>query len=218
MEIASIVASFVSLIVGILAGGLAIHFYNKQKDDANRVEVALAAIREQTNALQSISTTFLDRLTKYVTTPSKPPVHPDPSRIVMDTLKGIPEFVQMLRITEVSSTNGITPKEWTRMLVALQCYTAETNFWAGFYLPSAESFDPSNSWHGLIQGVVDRSIADFRHVTSMLEDCDVSCLRGEPVADMRRDTQSNLVGLIGDTAFHFRRIAKRDKTEEAIES
>ena len=59
MEIASIVASFVSLIIGILAGWLSIHFYNKQKDDASRVEVALASIREQTNALQAVSATLV---------------------------------------------------------------------------------------------------------------------------------------------------------------
>lgn len=120
----------------------------------------------------------------------------------------------MLRITEVSGATGISNKEWTRMLVALQCYSAETNFWAGYYLPPAEVFDQDNNWHTLIQGVVDRSIADFRHVSSMLEECDVTCLRGEPIVNLRHDTLNNLGGLIGDTAFHFRRIAQRDRSQE----
>lgn len=137
MEIASIVASFVSLIVGILAGSLAIFFYIKQKEDANRAENALTAIREQTNALQSISSGFLDRLTKYVTTPPKVQ-HTDPSRLVIDTLKGIPEVIQLLRITEVSNPASPGSPD-VRLLVALQCYTAEANYWAGGALPPVES-------------------------------------------------------------------------------
>jgi hypothetical protein len=216
MEIASIVASFVSLIIGILAGWLSIHFYNKQKDDASRVEVALASIREQTNALQAVSATFLDRLTKYVTTPVKHPPQPDPSRLVIDTLRGLPEVVQMLRITEVSST-GVSTKDWTRMLVAMQCYTAETNFWAGYYLPPADVFDANNNWHNLIQGVVDRSIADFRHVSALLDECDTACLRGESIEQLRQDTMQGLAGLIGDTAYHFRRIAQQNKTQDTTD-
>lgn len=209
-EIISIVAGLVSVIVGIIAGGLAIFFYIKQKEDATRVEVALAEIREQTNALQSISSGFLDRLTKYVTTTPKSPPHQDPGRIVIDTLRGIPEIVQMLRIPNVVEAGGATDGEMTRILAALRCYTAETNYWAGFFLPPAGEFDDNKGFHGLIQSVVDRSFSDYEVVSGMIESCDLDEISSEPIGVLHRETIEALEGSIGDTAFHFRRIAKPD--------
>lgn len=213
MEIASIVASFVSLIVGIIAGGLAIYFFNKQKDDANRVEVALAAIREQTNALQSISTGFLDRLTKYVTTTPRQPR--DPSRTVIDALKELPAVVQMLQITSTTTPSPPDQREFTLMLVALQYYIAETNFWASLTLPATSEFNANDDFHSLVKMILDRSNADLSVVANTVSERDLTCIRGTTIEPYHRDTLQFLASIVGDTAFHWIRRERGTEQESA---
>ena len=63
MEIASIVASFVSVILAVIAIWQAIHFYTQGKNTESRVESALSSIKAQVETLQSINGRTLDRLT-----------------------------------------------------------------------------------------------------------------------------------------------------------
>ena len=67
MEIASIVGSIVSVIVGLVAISLAVYFYTQSKDTEGNVSTALASIQAQTEALQKLTGRWMDRLTRYAT-------------------------------------------------------------------------------------------------------------------------------------------------------
>ena len=55
METASIVASFVSLIVSIMAIWFSFYFYNQSKNTEHQVRIVLEAIKAQTDTLQAIN-------------------------------------------------------------------------------------------------------------------------------------------------------------------
>src|SRR5262249_41060704 len=100
METASIIASIVSVILALVAIAQSIYFYTQSKNTESRVQEALTAIKTQTESLQALSGKYLDRLTRYVTTPRE-----DPNQIAQlfaDTMHNIPDIVLRLLPPPVS--------------------------------------------------------------------------------------------------------------------
>jgi hypothetical protein len=94
METASIIASFVSVIISVLAIWQAIYFYTQGKNTERNVQVALEAIKTQTDALQTLNARTLDRLTKYVTTPRDESTQT--AQLFAATMRDIPDIVLRL--------------------------------------------------------------------------------------------------------------------------
>ena len=80
-------------------------------------------------------------------------------------------------------------RELVSAYIALYFYTAQTNYWAQFYLPDAAGYDATSEFHRLIQRMVDTSAADFTHMATLLAKIDQTRLEGNPLAHMLQETK-----------------------------
>jgi len=71
LEIFSIAASIASIILAIVAIGLAVFFYRDSKSAESNVATSLEGIKTQSEILKEISARWMDRLMEYVTRPGQ---------------------------------------------------------------------------------------------------------------------------------------------------
>jgi hypothetical protein len=208
METASIVASFVSLILGGVAIWLSLYFYTQAKNTELRVQVALEGIKTQTDALQALNAKHLDRLTKYVTTPREE--SSQAAQLFAATIRDIPDIV--LRLLPPPQTgNQASRSEIVHAYLALWNYTATANVWASFCLPLPQDFDEDA--HRFIRYVVDRSAADFHYMTSLVEQLRPDEIRAcaPSYVQFYEEVQNTLREMVGDTAHHFAQRARQQQ-------
>ena len=167
MEVASIVASFVSLILAIIAIWQAIHFYTQGKNTESRVETALSSIKAQVETLQSINGRTLDRLTKYATT-HREDGSSQATQALSNALRDLPAILLQFKVPSQDSNQAVMRKEIVNCYICLWYYTATANINASFSLPHVDEFDENNSYHTYIKDSVDRSSADFKYMTSIV--------------------------------------------------
>lgn len=211
MEIASIVSSFVSLILAIIAIWLALYFYTQAKNTEANVQVALEGIKTQTNALQSLNARTLDRLTRYVTTPRNDTTQA--MQLLADALKDIPNIVLKLTLPPAGGNEQTLRSEIIHAYIALWHYIATTNIWASLSLPSPESFDETKPNDRLIKQVVDSSAADFAYMTSIIEKLDINQIRATTYAHLYEEVNGFLRQMVGDTAQQYIKRIKQHKNE-----
>ena len=211
METASIVASFVSLIVGGLAIWLSLYFYTQAKNSERTVQVALEGIKAQTDALQTLNARTLDRLTKYVTTPRDEPNQT--IQILYAAIRDLPEMALRLRPPAPQAADETTRRELVSAYIALWNYAATSNVWASFQLPSPEDFNEQESYHSLIKYVIDRSAGDFHYMAGIIEKLRPEEIHacGQNIVAFHDEVQSNLGSMVGDTAHHFAQRAKQQQ-------
>ena len=205
MEVASIVASFVSLILAGIAIWLSLYFYTKGKNTERNVEVALEGIKTQTEALQALNARTLDRLTKYVTTPRDEPSQT--IQVLYAAIRDLPEMVLKLHPPTTQAGGEATRRELISSYIAIWNYTATSNIWAGFCLPRVEEFNAEDTYHALVKYVVDRSAADFHYMSGVVQNIREDEIRGCPqnIVALYDEVQNNLCQLVGDTAQRKRR-------------
>lgn len=207
MEIAAIVASFVSVILAIVAIWQAMHFYTQGKNTETHVQLALEGIKAQTEALQAINAKTLDRLTKYVTTPRDEPSQA--AQLLVTTLRDLPDIVLKLRPPSAPTNEDAFRREIFNAYIALWNYTATANIWASFCLPHPDQFDETQAYHQYVKAVVDRSAADFRYMTGIIQQIRPEDIRTSTYLHMYDEVEGHLRNLVGDTAENFVRKAKQ---------
>ena len=74
MEIINIFSSLASLILAVISIWLSLYFYAKSKDTEKNVNEALTEIKTHAGTLERLTGKWMDRFTRYVTTPQ--PVDP----------------------------------------------------------------------------------------------------------------------------------------------
>jgi hypothetical protein len=207
MEIASIVASFVSLVLAGVAIWLSLYFYTQGKNTETRVQVALEGIKAQTDALQAINARTLDRLTKYVTTPRD-----DASQTVQvlyATIRELPDIVLKLRPPTSQSNEEGLRQGLMNAYIALWNYAGTANIWASFSLPPADRFNPADAFDRLVQSIVDRSASDFHFLTSLIDQIPTDEIRKSPYLSLYQEAHTQFRNLVTDTANHFARRAQQ---------
>jgi len=207
MEVASIVASFVSLILAGIAIWQAIHFYTQGKNTEARVETALAAIKAQVETLQSLNGRTLDRLTKYATTHRE-----DGSAQVANALsvalKELPAIFLQFKVPPQDSNSAVMRKEIISGYICLWYYAATANINASLSLPHVDEFDENNSYHAFIKDAVDRSFADFKYMTNVISKLGEDEITSSFYLNLYNETKQSLINFVGDTAQHFARQSK----------
>jgi len=206
MEIASIVASIVSVILGLLAIALSLYFYTQAKGVETNVQLALEAIKTQTNTLQSLSTRYLDRLTKYVTTPRDDSAQT--AELIVTTIREIPNIVLSLRPPSDTSGEAALRRELLDAYIVLWHYSGTANIWiAAGYLPSPEHFIEADATHNRIRQIVDNSARDFRYLDALIDEVDLSQIQASNYRHLYDEAVSS-GSLVGDTTEHWARRAQ----------
>jgi len=211
MEIASIVASVASTILAIVAIGLSVLFYTQGKNSEVRVQMALEGIRAQTDALQKLTGRWMDRLTKYVTTPHEPMVETQ-SQLLL-AIKELPkDIVSQLLVPSAQSQQPELLRECVSGYCALYYYTAIANYWAQFCLPPFEQFEDNSSYSEFIKNAVDQSYKDFQLLAGILERVDPSLLALNPLKHLVDKARDEYRHLIKDTMGVYTARAQRGES------
>lgn len=174
----SIVASVVSVLLGLFAIALSLYFYARGRQNEVAASNALTQIQTQAEMLQKLAGRQLDRLTKYVT-------EGGPSS-KEETLPQIEALINKLptQLTEVLAKQpGHENYEQLKgEVVTCYCllyfYTAQANFWAQWSLPSIDVFDPKNQFHAMAKRILDMSDADFGTLAKLLPGQDLKRIEG----------------------------------------
>lgn len=207
METASIVASFVSLILAGIAIWQAMYFYTQGKNTESKVETALEGIRAQTDALQALNARTLDRLTKYVTTtPRNEPTQS--AQVLADTLRELPNIVLSLKMPAPNIQDDSLRREIVHAYIALWNYTATANVWASYCLPDIENFDENKPYDNLVKYIVDRSATDFNYMTGIIDQVPLAELKATSYFHLYEEVQKHLISQVGDSTHHFARYAR----------
>ena len=206
MEIASIVASFVSLILAGVAIWQAMYFYTQGKNTEAKVDTALEGIRAQTDALQALNARTLDRLTKYVTTPRNDTTQS--AQVLADAVRELPNIVLSLRMPAPNVQDDSLRREIVHAYIALWNYTATANVWASYCLPLFDNFDENNPNDILAKTIVDRSAADFNYMTEIIYHVPASELKATSYFHLYEEVQRHLLNRVGDSTHHFARFSR----------
>lgn len=202
-EVWSIVSSVVSVILAVLAIALAIYFYVQSKNSEQNVATSLAKIEAQADALQRINAKWMDRLTRYVTEERQASRDPAVPQLIQ-ILAQIPNTLTatLTRNPENTSQDQLV-NELYAAHIAIYFYTAQTNYWSQYYLPSAADFNQEDPFHSSVKRVVDLSCADFEYIASLLEKCDRSKLNQNRLVHLLNETQGTWRNHVKSTADVF---------------
>jgi hypothetical protein len=203
-------ASIASIILAVVAIWQAVHFYSQGKNTESRVETALSAIKAQVETLQSINGKTLDRLTKYVTTPREDSAS-QMVQALSSTLRELPGIVQKLQLPANAGTRS-DRNELIRDYLVLWYYAGTTNVWASFNLPPIHEFDENTPNHALIKQVIDRSAADFLHMTGVINQIGRDEIASTTHLTLYQEIQDRWLPLVGDTDHH---LVKQSKSHVA---
>lgn len=206
----NLAGSIVSIVLGVLAIGISLYFYRQSKDSEAKVQIALEGIKAQTETLQTLSQRYMDRLTKYVTTPRTEGV--DGSKVIVEALDRIPKtietFVLHLKTPNNQQEQAVLLKELVDSYIGIFYYVGTTNVWASLSLPSPEDFDPENQFHIMVKDIVDRSYNAFQYMERVVSGLDPKRLQGSTLLPLLTELIKTYRPLVRDTAQTFALRAK----------
>lgn len=180
----SLVASVVSVIVGMVAIAMSVAFYLSGRGTEQRVGASLTKIETQTEMLQKITGKQLDRLTRFAI--DRPEVEQTkPAELILGLIQIAEPLARILQPATAGATNPqALTAELVNCYIGLYYYTALTNFWAQVNLPAIEEFDETNNLHAVAKRVVDTSDADFVAIAAILTRTDQDLLNASGLAHL----------------------------------
>jgi lipopolysaccharide export LptBFGC system permease protein LptF len=186
-QILSYSTSFTSIILGILAFILSLWFFKLSKDSESQVSKSLAEIKTQTQMLQQITASQLDRLTEYVTQ-QQPNLENNIAQNLQQMLNDMPDRIGETLANSInlqSTDNQALRRELVDAYIALRHYTGQTNVWAQYMLPYNNNQNPENELFTLAKRTVDISYRDFQLIQRIFNDI--------PEQDLNNSSLSHLI-------------------------
>ena len=205
-NILSLIASSVSIILGILAIGITIYFYEKTKKTEINVAKSLAKIEAETGTLQKVTSTVMQKLTDYATTEQHNPL--------VDSIERLLELQMSMgydtRNINIPSNDGASLENLKAELIT--CYliihnrAAILNYLAKRSLPYIEDYDPADEIHALFGRLVDTSCDDFLHLDKILTYVTEEELNLNPLISTYHETQEIWKPMVQTTAEAYQKI------------
>lgn len=191
IETLSIITSAFSISISIIAIALAIIFYITGRNTEKNISTSLGEIKSQTDTLQKLSGSWMNKLIKHVTE-RKPDIIEQSMPQLITALSQLPQNItsELPQLSETEDSGEII-KETISGYIALYYYTAQTNYWSQFYLPSSEDFDSTNDFDILVKQVVDNSAIDFTTMLNILDKCELEKLESNPLYHLFKETEDS---------------------------
>lgn len=167
-ELWSLVASGVSVALGLMAIALSLYFFVSSKNVEKATSNSLVKIENQADMLARLTSRQLDRLTRYVT--QQHPTALEESSHVVELMSQY-VAVQLKQFSTGEDKEKLL-NELVSCYIAVYFYTGHTNFWAQGYLPVPSLYDPTNPSQAAASRVVDASYADFLHMQKIFAGID----------------------------------------------
>jgi hypothetical protein len=160
LEVVSVVASVVSIILAGFTIWLALYMFNQTKNTEAEAKAALASIKSQMDTLQKLTGRMMDRLTTAVTAPR---AADEAIVLLVSTLRDIPTTLAAnLRAPAADASQQALWNEVLTAYIATYFYAGITNVASQAHLPPLADVKEDD----FFKKVVDSSFNDFR----LLED------------------------------------------------
>ncbi len=188
-DLLNTVVGLTSLLMGGLAIWLSLHMYEKAKDSETKSAETLQAIKAQSEALQKLTGRWMDRFTRHATSPR--PADEGLMQLVQvvaELPSTILATVDVSRQTSQPSGTSSMQQEIAASYIALYYYTAIANVLAQNLLPQEQSFDPSNTFHTGVRGMVDKSAADYDTIAQLLNGLDRDLITSSSLRHLFNET------------------------------
>jgi len=158
LEIFSIAASIASIILAIVAIGLAVFFYRDSKSAESNVATSLEGIKTQSEILKEISARWMDRLTEYVTRPGQLLEIAAVAQTIRTTGEGVASSADTITLDKEQQAAVVT------LTIALYYYVGMTNVEAQGYLypQGSNQLDPNT------RDILDQSYKDFKFLEGVI--------------------------------------------------
>jgi len=197
MNLIATFSSFISIILGIIAIWLSLHFYDKAKQSEKNVEKALEGIQAQANMLKDITSKQMTRLIKGVT--EQKPI--DDILAIISTVRNVPENSLNLQLQQ-QEIEALTAQAIEGYIGAYY-YSAVSNFMAQILLPDVASYDQNNQNHAYVKSVVDISCRDFYNLHNLLSRVEATRIQNNPVYSYYQAVEQIWASRVKDSATHF---------------
>jgi hypothetical protein len=207
METVGFAASIASIVLAVVAMILSVYFYTQAKNTEGAVTASLEAIRAQTDALQKLTGRWMDRLTRYVTTPQQE--RPDSNTHLLAAIRSLPtDIASQLRAPGHDDNVDRLYREVITSYIALYYYTSVANIWAQMALPPLDRYQSDPDRSNLVKQVVDESYRDFVFVTGLLERSDRTVIEAAPLQRLLQRTQNVNRHWVADATQVYARLAQ----------
>ena len=175
-----------STILGFLSIFISITFYIYGKKTETDTREALAEIKSQAEALQKLSGKHIDKLLDHTLGSSKNDSNSEITQQLLAILKSMPNA--LTSANDNSQHEGNDKQSIVTLHIALYFYTAQTNYWAQYYLPRLNEFEEQNSFHSFVKWVIDWSKNDYNVVANFLDNTDKEVLDHDPLVHLLKET------------------------------
>lgn len=164
----NLISSVASLILSVIAIWLSLYFYNESKKSETNTSITLESIKTQSLMLERLTSRWMDRFTKYVTSPHQ----------ADETTN---QLVQLITMTQQHTLTATLPSpeesrqkaqlitELISSYVAIFYYAGVSNIANQYHLPvQIENLSNADG----IKKIVDQSYADYIYLKGILEGID----------------------------------------------
>ena len=198
--VASIIASIVSVFVGLVAIALAVYFYTQSKTTEIKVSSALASIKAQTGTLEKLTGRHMDRLIKGITEP----------RATKESLSAVMAAIQELP-GSISSHLQVPAQalitEVVTSYITTFYYVGIANVLSQPSLPTDPEMDNP------VKELVDQTYSDFYYMEALLAKASPAELQTNRLAHLYEYAQQQWKPFVRNAAMVYQQ--RGDATERA---
>jgi len=184
LEVSAIAATFVAVVLALVAIAQSLYFYNQSKNNEQRVSNALESIKTQTDALQKLTGRWMDRLTAYVTQPKQPD---DTMLVMIRAITEIPQNIAaQLRAPGQDPSVPALVNEVVNAYLAIYFYACAANVTLQSWLPPIAELQEGDRFKQL----VDQSYRDVRTMEGLISRFEQRQLESSNLYHLYAETQN----------------------------
>lgn len=198
MENFNLVVSIFSIAISAIAIYLSLHFYDKAKQSEKETSNSLVEIKTQTDMLQKLTGKWMDKFVRSATT-DKPDQIDSSFREIIQIVAQIPHN----RPTEIPETtsNSLSGQQTVNLYILLLYYSAQTNVWAGSYLP--DEYDITDTAHTHLSDLLDSSYNLVQLLSPYLSGTDQELINSSIYLETYNATLTNWMHMVKNTTQRY---------------
>jgi hypothetical protein len=183
LDVINVAAALASIVLAVVAIGLAVYFYVKGRDSESRASSVLSQMQTQVGTLDKLSSKMLDRLTR-----ASIETRPEQEAIltIISALRQMPESLANGPRGPVAQS--VSPGEWIAALVAAYYYSSMANFLLQGMITAVEE---GTGIYKNFEGLIEASYRDFRYLEDLLGDTGQSTLEANRLRSLYEETIRN---------------------------
>jgi hypothetical protein len=183
LDVINLAAALASIVLAVVAIGLAVYFYIKGRVSEGRASSVLSQIQTQVGTLDKLSGKMLDRLTRAAIEP-----RPEQEAIltIISALRQVPESLANGPRGPVAQ--NVPQGEWIAALVSGYYYSSMANFLLQGMITAV---DDGTGIYKNLEWLIEASYRDFRYLEDLIGEAGQSTLEGNRLRPLYEETIRN---------------------------